>query len=135
MDEYLRNYIVALPIFVAVDFTWIGFLMKRVYLDELGDLARVQAGRFKPNLAAGLAAWAVIPLGLVLFAIPRLSADDSFLEVLGWGALLGGIMYGMYDLTNLATLRGYTLKLTMVDTAWGTALSAFVSLAVWLVAR
>ena len=42
---------------------------------------------------------------------------------------------GMYDLTNLATVRDYTLKLTLIDTAWGTSLSAFVTLVVWLVAR
>ena len=135
MDEYLRNYLVALPLFVAIDFTWIGFLMKRFYLDELRDLARVQAGVFRPNLAAGLAAWAIIPLGIVFFAVPRLTPDDSVLEVLGWGALLGAITYGMYDLTNLATLKSYTVKLTLLDAAWGTSLSAVVTLVVWLVAR
>ncbi len=41
----------------------------------------------------------------------------------------------MYDLTNLATLKRYTLRLTVVDTAWGTTLSAFITLVVWLIAR
>ena len=135
MEDYLRNYLVALPIFVAIDLTWIGILMRGFYLSELGDLARVKEGKFKPNLPAGLAAWAIIPLGLVFFAVPRLSADGSALDAIGWGALLGAITYGMYDLTNLATVRDYTLKLTLVDTAWGTSLSAFVTLVVWLVAR
>lgn len=135
MEEYLRNYIVALPLFVAIDIAWIGVLMKRVYLDELGDLARVQGGAFRPNLAAGLAAWAVIPLGIVIFAVPRLNPGDAVIEVLGWGALFGAITYGIYDLTNLATLKGYSFKLTLLDTAWGTVLSALVTLIVWLVAR
>ena len=38
------------------------------------------------------------------------------------GATLGFSMYGLYDLTNLATLRGYTLEMTLVDMAWGTFL-------------
>jgi uncharacterized membrane protein len=135
MEEYLRDYLVALPLFVVIDFAWIGVLTKGFYLGELRDLARVESGRFQPNLPAGLAAWAVIPLGLVLFAVPRLSPDGSALDALGWGALMGAITYGMYDLTNLATLRAYTLKLTLVDTAWGTCLSAFVTLIVWIVAR
>ena len=135
MEDYIRNYLVALPVFIAIDFTWIGIIMKRFYLQELGDLARVKDGAFRPNLVAGLAAWAVIPLGLVFFAVPKLSPDGSALTALGWGALLGAVSYGMYDLTNLATLRDYSLKLTFLDTAWGTSLTAFVTLVVWLVAR
>ena len=34
------------------------------------------------------------------------------------GALLGVVTYGMYDLTNLSTLRGWSLKLTFIDIAW-----------------
>ena len=135
MDDYLRNYLIALPIFVLIDATWIAVLMKQVYLRELGALGRVEDGVFKPNLVAGFIAWAIIPLGLVLFAVPRLSPDGSILTALGWGALFGAISYGMYDFTNLATLKGYTVKLTLLDTAWGTTLSAFVTLVVWLIAR
>lgn len=36
------------------------------------------------------------------------------------GAILGFSMYGLYDLTNFATLKDYTLEMTIVDTLWGT---------------
>jgi len=39
------------------------------------------------------------------------------------GATLGFSMYGLYDLTNFATLKGYTLEMTLTDMAWGTFLS------------
>jgi uncharacterized membrane protein len=135
MEEYLRNYLVALPIFVAIDFSWIGVIMKNMYLAELGPLARTRAGKFAPNLPAAALAWAVIPAGLVLFAVPRLSPDSDLLTVLGWGALYGFVAYAMYDLTNLATIQGYSLKLTVADTIWGTVLSAVVTTIVWLVAK
>ena len=41
----------------------------------------------------------------------------------------------MYDMTNLSTLRDYTAKLAVIDVAWGTVLSAFVTMVVWLVAK
>ncbi|WP_372828654.1 DUF2177 family protein, partial [Polaromonas sp.] len=40
------------------------------------------------------------------------------------GALFGFFAYATYDLSNLATLRGWPLRLTLVDIAWGTALTA-----------
>lgn len=135
MDEYLRNFAVALPVFILIDFTWIGVIAKRFYLAELASLARMEGGKFKPNLVAGILAWAVIAGGLVLFAVPRLTPESSITTVLGWGALFGFVGYAMYDLTNLATVRNYSIKLTIVDILWGTVLSATVTLIVWLVAK
>ena len=62
MDDYLRNYFIALVVLVPIDFLWFGVLMKGVYLKELSSLARMEGGKFKPDLVAGLFAWAVIPL-------------------------------------------------------------------------
>ena len=135
MDDYLRNYLVALPLFILIDFSWIGFVMKRFYIQEMGALGRTYDGVFKPNLIAALLSWALIPAGIVIFAVPRLTADSGVPEVIGWGALFGFITYGIYDLTNLATLKDYSLKLTALDTAWGTTLSAVITLIVWLVAK
>ena len=40
----------------------------------------------------------------------------------GWGPGLAA--FGVYDLTNLATLRGYTVLMTVVDMVWGTFATA-----------
>jgi uncharacterized membrane protein len=40
------------------------------------------------------------------------------------GALFGFFAYATYDLTNMATLKVWSLQLTLVDMAWGTALTA-----------
>jgi uncharacterized membrane protein len=135
MEDYLRNFIVALPVFILIDFAWIGIVARKVYLGEFGSLARMRNGQFSPNLPAGVLAWVVIVAGLVIFAVPRLTPDSSIVTVLGWGALYGFIGYAMYDLTNLATLRDYSSKLVVIDVAWGTLLSAAVTLVVWLVAK
>jgi len=45
------------------------------------------------------------------------------------GALFGLFCYAIYDLTNLATLRDWPLRLTLVDVAWGTALTAVAAAA------
>ena len=35
------------------------------------------------------------------------------------GALLGLVLYAFYDLTNYATLEGWTLQMTITDILWG----------------
>jgi uncharacterized membrane protein len=63
----------------------------------------------------------------VVFVLnPALLAQDWKLA-LGLGALLGFVAYSTYDLTNLSTLKGFPVKLVIVDLIWGTVLTASVS--------
>ena len=43
------------------------------------------------------------------------------------GALFGIFTYATYDLTNLATLKGWPLAIVLIDILWGAVLSAVVS--------
>jgi len=52
-----------------------------------------------------------------------------------YGALLGFFAYATYDLTNLATLRGWSPTLAIVDMAWGTFITALAATGGWVIAR
>ena len=53
-----------------------------------------------------------------------------------YGALFGFFTYATYDLSNYATLRNWTLQLTLTDVAWGSILAAIASAAgYWVVSR
>ena len=50
--------------------------------------------------------------------------------------LFGLVAYGTYDLTNLATIKGWSLKVTIIDLFWGGILTAVVSsLTVWVMSK
>ena len=42
------------------------------------------------------------------------------------GCLIGFIIYSIYNLTNYSTIEKYTLKMTILDTIWGTLLYGFI---------
>jgi uncharacterized membrane protein len=73
--------------------------------------------------------------GLVLFAISPALREQNWLMAVGLGLGLGVIAYGSYDLTNMATLKGWSLSLTLVDMAWGAFVSAISALAGFYAAR
>ena len=52
------------------------------------------------------------------------AAYGSWLQAAGRGALFGFFAYATYDLTNLATLRGWPLGLSLLDIGWGTLVGA-----------
>jgi uncharacterized membrane protein len=47
------------------------------------------------------------------------------------GAAVGAVMYGFYDATNMATLRGWTWEMAILDTLWGATAGTLVAAATW----
>jgi uncharacterized membrane protein len=113
--------IVALAVLV-IDLLWLGVLMKSFYQTEVGALARRLDGALSPRWPAAVMVYVLIPAGLVLFVRPAMGSDATLLQALGWGALFGLVLYGVYDFTNRSILDHWPLRLTLVDVAWGTAL-------------
>jgi uncharacterized membrane protein len=120
--KYVIAYAGTLIAFVAVDLIWLGVVAKAFYRAQLDDLLAE-----KYNFGAAALFYLAYPLGVVIFAVVPAFASGSWLEAAVWGAMLGLFAYGTYDLTNLATLRNWPLRLTAIDLLWGTVLTAFAA--------
>jgi uncharacterized membrane protein len=103
--------------FAVLDFLWLGVFMNGFYKTELGALARLSGPDFAPIWWAAVAVYAVLVLGIVVFVLPR--ADGHPLRALGFGALMGVVSYGTYDFTAYSVLAGWSIRMTLVDIAWG----------------
>jgi uncharacterized membrane protein len=125
----LKVFLAILPVFLLLDYLWLGRLMHGFYLRELGDLARREGEAIKPRLLAAAGVYLALPGGIVLFALPRVDPLNLVWSALGWGFLYGVTVYAVYDLTNRATLRHWPLRMAAVDISWGGVLCATVTLA------
>jgi uncharacterized membrane protein len=118
----LKLFAIVLPIFLLVDLFWLGVIMKGFYSQELGELARRQGAALAPRWGAAILVYLLIPGGIVLFVRPLLGANATAAQAFGWGAAFGLVLYGVYDLTNLAVLDKWTIRMTLADMAWGCVL-------------
>lgn len=48
------------------------------------------------------------------------------------GALFGFVAYATYDLTNLATMKGYSRKIVVIDLLWGALITALTATGAYL---
>ena len=122
-----KLFAILLPIFLFIDLLWLGIVMKGFYSQELGELARRQGTALAPRWGAAILVYLLIPGGLVLFVRPLLGVNATTWQAIGWGALYGLVLYGVYDLTNLAVLEKWTVRMTLADIAWGCVLCGTIS--------
>ncbi len=128
--QYIVMYIAALVVFVAIDASWLSLMGNAMYRPVLGDIL-LPTLRVPPAIVF----YAIFPIGIVAFAaIPAVRAGAVGPALL-WGLLFGAIAYATYDLTNYATLRNWTLQLTLVDIVYGALASAIAAAAATLVGR
>ena len=116
--QVIAAYLATLVAFVAIDLIWLGVVAKDFYRRALGPLMAEPI-----NWGAAMAFYAVFAIGIVVFAVLPALASGGPWRGLGLGLLFGFFAYATYDLTNLATLKGFPLKLALVDMAWGALLT------------
>ncbi len=104
--------------FLLLDGLWLGLAAKDLYAREVGALL-LDAPRLLPAALFYLG----YPVGVVWMTGGQVSASTALLR----GAVLGLLVYGTYDLTNLAVLKGWSELITVVDIVWGTSLTAVVA--------
>ena len=124
MTRYLIAYGAALAVLIALDFLWLGVVMRDFYKHELGSLMRE-----RPLIFPAVLFYLVFAVGLTYFAaVPALEAGQWQRAAI-LGAAFGFFAYFTYDMTNFATLKSYSLKLVFADVIWGTVVSALSVLA------
>lgn len=128
MLEYLKLYGIAFVVFFVVDIIWLGLVAKDLYNKEIGSLLKPDV-----NWVAAIIFYLLFILGLVVFVIEPSVSSNSLGKVMLLGAFFGLVTYATYDLTNLATMKNFTLKITLIDLTWGTTLGFLTSTLTYLI--
>ena len=104
----------------AVDAVVLFFVLGPFFRARIEPLLNVVDGAVRTNIPAALLTWALLSAGIVAFVLPRSGAALSAAFL--YGALFGFFVYGVYDATNMAVLRGWPLSVAVVDVCWGALL-------------
>jgi uncharacterized membrane protein len=130
MRSTVITYSAVLAVFTAVDILWLSMVAINFYKREIGSLLLD-----KPRIDVAFLFYALYAGGIMILAVQPALNSDKWYEAVFLGAVFGLCAYGTYDLTNLATLQRWPLRLALVDMAWGTLLTAMSALAGFLVGQ
>lgn len=127
---FLAHFFVAATIFLLIDALWIAGIANGFYKDQLG---RLMADA--PNFGAAALFYLIYIWALLYFVVEPAYLLYSWSWLLKHAAFFGFAMYATYDLTNAATLKKWPAKLTIIDIAWGTALTTATAAATYAIFR
>jgi uncharacterized membrane protein len=119
MQKVMAPYLAVLVVIVVLDALWLGVVAKPMYRNAIGHLMADE-----PRLWAGALFYVIFAVGLMMFVVLPVGATAGWGKTALTAGLFGFIAYATYDLTNLATLKQWPLWLSLVDLAWGSAVSA-----------
>jgi uncharacterized membrane protein len=128
--SYAIAYVAVLIVFGAIDAVWLSTMGPLLYRPALGDI-------LAPSLrvAPAIAFYLTYPIGVVVFAVlPGLRAQAPFTAAM-LALLFGALAYATYDLTNYATLRNWTLPITVLDIGYGGLASSIAATVAYFAVR
>lgn len=127
-STWIIAYFATLAVFLVVDLLWLGVFAKNFYANQLGDLMTENV-----RWGGAILFYTAYIAGILIFASVHGLSGGSLFKVAIYGALFGFFCYATYDMTNLATLKGWPVKMVVVDIIWGTVLTAICAIGgVWI---
>ncbi|HVR91771.1 MAG TPA: DUF2177 family protein [Novosphingobium sp.] len=119
--KWITAYAAAGVSFGLLDALWLRWAGPNLYRPALGDL-------LAPSFRAipAILFYLLYVAAIVWFAVRPGMALGVPYAVFN-GALLGGIAYATYNLTNQATMKTWSTSITLIDIAWGAAATALAS--------
>ena len=127
--RYAVAYIATMVVFLGMDFTFL-ILSNPTYKQEIGPLLLTTL-----NIPASVLFYLIYLSGIFVFVVAPALKGSRWQRVLMMGAAFGFVAYATYDLTNLATLKGFSVKIVMIDLVWGAVVTGVASTAGYLAAK
>lgn len=122
----LKNFLIAFTVLMSLDYLWLGIVMQGYYAQLLKPISQSDENQLVHNWPALLFIYLLLAAGLAFFVLakPNVRLPQAGLR----GALFGLIVYGVYNLSNYATLHGWPAAFFCLDLPWGMFICAMASM-------
>ena len=122
MKLLISATLISALIFLIIDVIWLSFSVKSFYRPNIGHLLLDT-----PVMWAAILFYLIYVIGLgVVIIEPSLNYQDTQ-KFLIKAFMFGLVAYGTYNLTNMATIKGWSPNVVFVDMIWGGSLTTFSS--------
>lgn len=121
---FIKLFLAGLLFIISIDSFWFSGITKSFYKSQLGALASYTPTGMNIRIIPALLSWSLLVIASIFFVLPQTA---NLFEALYKGALLGLVVYGVYNTANRAILTHWPILLMLGDTAWGIVSNALLA--------
>ena len=122
MKLLISATLISALIFLIIDVIWLSFSVKSFYRPNIGHLLLDT-----PVMWAAILFYLIYVIGLAVVIIEPSLDYQNTQKFLIKAFMFGLVAYGTYNLTNMATIKGWSPYVVFVDMIWGGFLTTFSS--------
>ena len=122
MKLLISATLISALIFLIIDVIWLSFSVKSFYRPNIGHLLLET-----PIMWAAILFYLIYVIGLAVVIIEPSLDYQNTQKFLIKAFMFGLVAYGTYNLTNMATIKGWSPNVVFVDMIWGGFLTTFSS--------
>ena len=122
MKLLISATLISALIFLIIDVIWLSFSVKSFYRPNIGHLLLET-----PVMWAAILFYLIYVIGLAIVIIEPSLDYQNTQKFLIKAFMFGLVAYGTYNLTNMATIKGWSPNVVFVDMIWGGSLTTFSS--------
>lgn len=116
-------FLVVLVLFLLIDLPVILYFNNQMYSDQFKRINGLSQPQNSHAILSGIFAYFLLALGIYFFIVKTEINNPNYYDIFIKGLILGLVVYGVYNGTNMATIAKWGLHEFIVDTLWGTFLS------------
>jgi uncharacterized membrane protein len=130
--DNIKQFFIVLTVLLVIDGLWIGLYASKKWSELVQNLTKEP---MKVKIHWAVLAYLCMGLAVYFFTLPLIKEKGIKIGAL-YGALIGFIIYGIFDYTNLAILGDrYTLSTALIDIVWGTFLMSISTVISYLIIK
>ena len=122
MKLLISATLISALIFLIIDVIWLSFSVKSFYRPNIGHLLLET-----PVMWAAILFYLIYVIGIAVVIIEPSLDYQNTQKFLIKAFMFGLVAYGTYNLTNMATIKGWSPNVVFVDMIWGGSLTTFSS--------
>ena len=111
-------------LFIVIDVPALMILNKLFYKNMFTNINQTHIVEPKRMYLSGLVVYLLMSIGIYVFVFKD---KEDTKDIILKGMLLGFVLYGVYDITSLASIGKFGVKEACIDIIWGTILFGLVS--------
>ena len=112
-------FVTTLFTMLVMDTVWLGILIKDVYLQEVGPILLLKDGQLTARMPQAALVYLAMVTGVLVFGHRPITESNAIWREISRTALLGVVIFSVYDMTNFAVLSLWTWKVAVLDILWG----------------